>query len=95
MLLQSLFGRLAGYEDVNDTPRLRHAPAIRCIIGGKAAIGAGALPCQMGRFETSWLARSENLAALANLPGLAFGSIGLRNIAHAVASYPKWIRRLA
>jgi hypothetical protein len=24
---------------------------------------------QMGRFETKWLSRPENLAALANLPG--------------------------
>ena len=27
MLRQSVFGRLAGYEDVNDAQRLRHDPA--------------------------------------------------------------------
>lgn len=37
MLRQSVFGRLAGYEDVNDAERLRHDPAMRWIVGGKAA----------------------------------------------------------
>jgi Transposase DDE domain group 1 len=36
---QSVFGRLAGYEDVNDAGRLRHDPAMRWIVGGKAAQG--------------------------------------------------------
>jgi hypothetical protein len=29
LLRQSVFGRLAGYEDVNDAERLRHDPAIQ------------------------------------------------------------------
>jgi len=29
LLRQSVFGRLAGYEDVNDAERLRHDPAMR------------------------------------------------------------------
>ena len=29
LLRQSVFGRLAGYEDVNDALRLRHDPAMR------------------------------------------------------------------
>jgi len=53
---QSVFGRLAGYEDVNDAERLRHDPAMRWIVGGKAAHGSEASPSQMGRFETQWLA---------------------------------------
>src|SRR5258705_4667580 len=36
LLRQSVFGRLAGYEDVNDAERLRHDPAIRWIVGGGA-----------------------------------------------------------
>ena len=36
MLRQLVFGRLAGYEDVNDAERLRHDPAMRWIVGGKA-----------------------------------------------------------
>jgi hypothetical protein len=37
LLRQSVFDRLAGYEDVNDAGRLRHDPAMRWIVGGKAA----------------------------------------------------------
>ena len=33
---QSVFGRLAGYEDVNDADRLGHDPAMRWIVGGRA-----------------------------------------------------------
>src|ERR1700724_211850 len=37
LLRQSVFSRLAGYEDVNDAERLRHDPAMRWIVGGKAS----------------------------------------------------------
>src|SRR6202165_1728725 len=66
---QSVFGRLAGYEDVNDAERLRHDPAMRWIVGGKEASGRGASASQMGRFETKWLGVGKNLSALANLSG--------------------------
>ena len=69
LLRQSVFGRLAGYEDVNDAERLRHDPAMYWIVGGKAASGRGASASQMGRFETKWLAVGKNLSALANLSG--------------------------
>ncbi|MCZ8036391.1 MAG: IS1380 family transposase [Novosphingobium sp.] len=69
LLRQSVFGRLAGYEDVNDAERLRHDPTMRWIVGGKAATGAAASPSQMGRFETRWLTGERNLAALADLSG--------------------------
>ena len=69
LLRQSVFGRLAGYEDVNDADRLRHDPTMRWIVGGKAAQGRAASPSQMGRFETQWLAAPENLSALADLSG--------------------------
>src|SRR5262249_28579941 len=45
---QSVFGRLAGYEGVNDAERLRHDPAMRWIVGGKAAQSSAASPSQMG-----------------------------------------------
>lgn len=35
-LRQSVFGRLAGYEDVNDADRLGRDPAMRWIVGGRA-----------------------------------------------------------
>src|SRR5438552_17944773 len=66
---QSVFGRLAGYEDVNDAERLHHDPAMRWIVGGKAAQDHAASPSQMGRFETQWLAAPKNFAALADLSG--------------------------
>jgi hypothetical protein len=69
MLRQSIFSRLAGYEDVNDALRLRHDPAMRWIIGGNATKGSGASPSQMGRFETNWLAGPENVETLTDLSG--------------------------
>jgi hypothetical protein len=69
MLRQSVFGRLAGYDDVNDADRLGLDPAMRWIVGGKAVSGRAASASQMGRFETEWLASDENLVALADLSG--------------------------
>ena len=66
---QSVFGRLAGYEDVNDAERLRHDPAMRWVVGGKAAISGAASPSQMGRFETRWLTAEKNLSALTDFSG--------------------------
>src|SRR6202030_3047992 len=69
LLRQSVFGRLAGYEDVNDAERLCRDPAMRWVVGDRATTGSAASVSQMGRFETKWLSRPENLAALADLPG--------------------------
>ncbi|MCH8112950.1 MAG: IS1380 family transposase [Proteobacteria bacterium] len=67
LLRQSVFGRLGGYEDVNDADRLGRDPAMRWIVGGRAVAKAAASTSQMGRFETEFLATDENLAALAGL----------------------------
>jgi hypothetical protein len=64
-----VFGRLAGYEDVNDAERLCRDPAMRWVVGDRGTTGSAASASQMGRFETKWLSRPENLAALADLPG--------------------------
>jgi Transposase DDE domain group 1 len=69
LLRQSVFGRLAGYEDVNDAERLCRDPAMRWVVGDRAIEGTAASASQMGRFETEWLTRPENLAALAALTG--------------------------
>jgi hypothetical protein len=69
LLRQSLFGRPAGYEDVNDAERLCRDPAMRWVVGDRAITGSAASASQMGRFEKKWLSRPENLAALADLPG--------------------------
>jgi hypothetical protein len=65
--------RLAGYEDVNDAERLCRDPAMRWVVGDRAIAGFAASASQMGRFETRWLCRAENLAALADLPGQWIG----------------------
>jgi hypothetical protein len=69
LLRQSVFGRLAGYEDVNDADRLCRDPAMRWVVGDRAISSSAASASQMGRFETTWLSRPENLTALADLPG--------------------------
>ncbi len=69
LLRQSVFGRLAGYEDVNDAERLSRGPAMRAIVGRKGPDRRAASTSQMGRFETKWLATQENLATLTILSG--------------------------
>jgi hypothetical protein len=64
-----VFGRLAGYEDVNDADRLAHDPALRWIVGGRAVTHNAASTSQMGRFETEVLTQEANLSALADLSG--------------------------
>ena len=70
LLRQSVYGRLAGYEDVNDADRLGRDPAMRWIAGGNAVERGGASTSQMGRFETELLATDDNLAVLADLTGI-------------------------
>jgi hypothetical protein len=90
LLRQSVFGRLAGYEDVNDAERLRHDPAIRWIVGGTAAHSNAASPSQMGRFETQWLAAPANLSALPTC--LASGSSLCTAAAPREVSCSTWIQ---
>ncbi len=66
---QSVFGRLAGYEDVNDANRLACDPVMRQVVGGRAVDAQAASASQMGRFETETLALAGNRAALADLNG--------------------------
>ena len=67
---QSLFGRLGGYDDVNDADRLGRDPAMRWIIGGHAVTKQAASTSQMGRFETEVLATDANIEALADMNGV-------------------------
>src|SRR5271155_556354 len=69
LLRQSVFGRLAGYEDVNDAQRLAHDPAMRAVVDRTGLDRQAASTSQMGRFETEWLTSEANLAALADLSG--------------------------
>jgi hypothetical protein len=69
LLRQAVYGRLAGYEDVNDAERLAHDPAMRAIVGWEGLGRPAASSSEMGRFETGWLATEANLAALEDLSG--------------------------
>jgi hypothetical protein len=68
-LRQSLFSRLAGYEDLNDAQRLRADPAMRTVVGGRARDHTAASTSEIGRFETDTLTTRENLSRLMDLSG--------------------------
>jgi hypothetical protein len=70
LMRQSIFSRLAGYEDTNDAERLSVDPAMRHVVGGRACERNAASTSQMGRFETEVLTQKDNLEMLAKLPGM-------------------------
>src|SRR5215831_3586550 len=69
LLRQSIYSRLAGYEDVNDAERLCIDPALRTIVGGQAKHNPAASTSEMARFETETLSTQENLKQLMDLSG--------------------------
>jgi len=69
LLRQSIYSRLAGYEDVNDAERLSVDPVLRAITGKKAPNKQAASVNTMGRFETEFLTQRENLAGLSEING--------------------------
>jgi hypothetical protein len=69
MLRQSIYSRLAGYEDVNDAERLCVDPAMRTIVGGQAKGNTAASTSEMARFETETLSTTDNLKHLMDLSG--------------------------
>jgi len=69
LLRQSVYGRLAGYEDTNDAERLRVDPSLRRIVGERAKDRFAASTSEMSRFETEMLATDENMKNLTNLCG--------------------------
>jgi len=71
LLRQSIYGRLAGYEDVNDAERLCVDPAMRHVVGGRASQPEkqAASTSEVGRFETETLSTKSNLTALMHLSG--------------------------
>jgi hypothetical protein len=69
LVRQAVYGRLAGYEDVNDAERLARDPAMRAIVGREGLDRLAASSSEMGRFETEWLAAEANLDVLSDLSG--------------------------
>src|SRR5450759_1228735 len=67
LLRQSVYARLAGYEDVNDHEGLSRDPAMRAVIGKRALERTAASMGTVSRFETDILAQEQNIDALAAL----------------------------
>jgi Transposase DDE domain group 1 len=89
LLRQAVYGRLAGYEDVNDAERLARDPAMRAIVGREGPDRPAASTSEMGRFETEWLAIDANRTVLANLSGTWIDRVHERR--HRTASSWIWI----
>jgi hypothetical protein len=67
LLRQSVYSRLAGYEDTNDPDRLAQDPAMQTIVGWRGGDRPAASTNTMSRFETETLTTPENLEALTRL----------------------------
>ena len=65
LLRQSVYSRLAGYEDMNDAERLSQDPTFRLIGSEKIWERGAALTSRLQSFETELLTQDENLAGLA------------------------------
>src|SRR6516165_1154123 len=64
LLRQSVYSRLAGYEDLNDAERLSQDPTFRLIGSERIWDRGAALTSRLQSFETELLAEPENLAGL-------------------------------
>ena len=78
LLRQSIYSRLAGYEDTNDAERLSVDPTMRHVVGGRAKAKQAASTSQIGRFETEVLTQPKNLSALMDLSGTWIDAIRQR-----------------
>ena len=67
LLRQSIYSRLAGYDDTNDADRLSKDPAMRVVVGWKGPDRNAASTSEMGRFETELLTQKDNLVGLDRL----------------------------
>lgn len=67
LLRQSIYSRLAGYEDVNDAARLFQDPTFRLIGSRKIWERGPALTSRLQSFERELLTQEDNLARLAVL----------------------------
>src|SRR5450756_1416191 len=67
LLRQSVYSRLAGYEDMNDAERLSQDPTFRLIGSEKIWERGAALTSRLQTFETEMLAEEGNFAGLARL----------------------------
>ena len=64
---QSVYSRIAGYEDVNDAELLSQDPTFRLIGSEKIWDRGAALTSRLQSFETEMLAEEENFCSLARI----------------------------
>ena len=67
LLRQSIYSRLAGYDDTNDAVRLSKDPAMRVVVACSGSDHNAASTSEMGRFETEILTEEKNLKGLAQM----------------------------
>ena len=67
LLRQSIYSRLAGYDDTNDAVRLSKDPAMRVVVACSGSDHNAASTSEMGRFETETLTEEKNLKGLAQM----------------------------
>ena len=67
LLRQSIFSRLAGYDDTNDADRLAQDPAMRVVVGWQGSERKAASTSEIGRFETETLTEEKNLKGLGQM----------------------------
>jgi hypothetical protein len=84
LLRQSVYSRLAGYEDLNDAARLSRDPTFRLIGSRKIWERGAALTSRLQSFETELLTQPENLAGLARLNRELVGKAETINSSHRV-----------
>ena len=67
LLRQSVYSRLAGYEDTNDAERLADDPTMRVVVGDRGIDRPAACTNTMSRFETEVLTQDNNVEGLGRL----------------------------
>ena len=67
LLRQSVYSRLAGYEDTNDAERLADDPTMRVVVGERGIDRSAASASAMSRFETEVLTQDSNVEGLGRL----------------------------
>ena len=67
LLRQSVYSRLAGYEDTNDAERLADDPTMRVVVGDRGIDKPAASTNTMSRFETEVLTQDGNVEGLGRL----------------------------
>lgn len=92
---QSLFGRVARYEDVNDAERLSRDPVMRQIVGRAENGEQGDSTSQMNRFETQVLSTADNRAVLVGLSGRWIDRFSNDPQRHCLPLHWTWIVRSA